>query len=84
MLPKINSGLTAGVAAVALAILIGAPGMAIAAGNNTDAQLAPAWSTQAQNNSCKIVGAISHRCWTFHSDSAWPEGLADYHGSNGA
>jgi hypothetical protein len=32
---------------------------------------------------CRIVGAISHRCWAFHSDSTWPQGLADYHGGNG-
>jgi len=32
---------------------------------------------------CRIVGAISHRCLNFHSDATWPEGLADYHGSNG-
>ncbi len=32
---------------------------------------------------CRIVGAISHRCYTFHSDATWREGLSDYHGSNG-
>ena len=32
---------------------------------------------------CRIVGAISHRCYTFHSDATWPAGLSDYHGSNG-
>jgi hypothetical protein len=32
---------------------------------------------------CKIVGAISHRCYVFHSDAAWRAGLSDYHGSNG-
>jgi len=32
---------------------------------------------------CEIVGSISHRCLSFDSDSTWPEGLADYHGSNG-
>ena len=32
---------------------------------------------------CRIVGAVSHRCYIFHSDAAWREGLADYHGSNG-
>ena len=32
---------------------------------------------------CRIVGAISHRCYYFHSDANWREGLADYHGSNG-
>jgi len=32
---------------------------------------------------CQIVGAISHRCLNFDSDATWPEGLADYHGSNG-
>ena len=32
---------------------------------------------------CVVLGAISHRCLNFHSDSTWPAGLADYHGSNG-
>jgi hypothetical protein len=32
---------------------------------------------------CEIIGAISHRCLSFDSDATWPEGLADYHGSNG-
>jgi hypothetical protein len=32
---------------------------------------------------CKIVGAISHRCYSFHSDATWREGLSDYHGSSG-
>jgi hypothetical protein len=31
---------------------------------------------------CKVVGAISHRCYTFDSDATWPDGLSDYHGSN--
>jgi len=37
----------------------------------------------AAGHQCKIVGAISHRCYTFHSDATWREGLSDYHGSNG-
>lgn len=32
---------------------------------------------------CRIIGAVSHRCYAFHSDATWREGLADYHGSNG-
>jgi hypothetical protein len=32
---------------------------------------------------CAIVGAISHRCYAFHSDATWREGLPDFHGSNG-
>ena len=32
---------------------------------------------------CRIVGTISHRCLSFDSDATWPEGLTDYHGSNG-
>jgi hypothetical protein len=35
------------------------------------------------NRQCKIVGAISHRCYSFQSDTTWREGLADYHESNG-
>ena len=33
-------------------------------------------------NNCKIVGSITHHCLSFHSDSIWPQGLVDYHGSN--
>jgi hypothetical protein len=32
---------------------------------------------------CRVVGAISHRCYTFQSDATWREGLSQYHGSNG-
>jgi hypothetical protein len=32
---------------------------------------------------CRIVGAISHRCYAFQSDATWREGLVDYRGSNG-
>jgi hypothetical protein len=39
--------------------------------------------TQTVSLNCRVVGAISHRCYSFHSDAAWREGLADYHGSNG-
>ncbi len=41
----------------------------------------PAVTDQASQ--CRIVGAISHRCYTFHSDATWREGLSDYHGANG-
>jgi hypothetical protein len=37
----------------------------------------------AASGHCAIVGAISHRCLNFHSDSTWREGLSDYHGSKG-
>jgi hypothetical protein len=37
----------------------------------------------AQDPNCKVVGAISHRCYTFQSDATWREGLSTYHGSNG-
>lgn len=40
-------------------------------------------SETSATSQCQIVGSISHRCLNFDSDSAWPEGLADYHGSNG-
>jgi hypothetical protein len=46
------------------------------------AQAAPLPARQVATQ-CKIVGAISHRCYTFHSDATWREGLADYHGANG-
>jgi hypothetical protein len=41
------------------------------------------WSTNATGLNCRIVGAVSHRCYAFHSDATWREGLADYSGSNG-
>ncbi len=37
----------------------------------------------AATQQCRIVGAIPHRCYTFHSDATWREGFADYHGDNG-
>jgi hypothetical protein len=37
----------------------------------------------ARDADCKVVGAISHRCYTFQSDATWREGLSTYHGSNG-
>ena len=37
----------------------------------------------AKDANCRVVGAISHRCYTFQSDATWREGLAQYHGSNG-
>lgn len=46
--------------------------------------LAPAaFAFQPANNQCRVVGAISHRCYAFHSDATWREGLPDYHGENG-
>ena len=38
---------------------------------------------QTSDLTCRYVGAISHRCYTFHSDATWREGMPDYHGSNG-
>jgi hypothetical protein len=57
-------------------------GLAIAAFAIT---LSPATVAHAQAavTECRIVGAISHRCYTFHSDATWREGLSDYHGASG-
>jgi hypothetical protein len=33
-----------------------------------------AWSNTGDRQ-CRVVGAISHRCYTFISDSTWPEGI---------
>jgi hypothetical protein len=63
--------------AVVAAVLFSVPTMSEALAQPRNA------SETAAMNQCTIVGAISHRCLAFHSDSAWPEGLADYHGSNG-
>jgi len=51
-----------------------------AAANAKEARIAPVWQVATQ---CRVVGAVSHRCYYFHSDATWREGLADYHGSNG-
>lgn len=45
--------------------------------------LSAASADEFSDSQCRIVDAISHRCYTFHSDSTWREGLPDYHGSNG-
>jgi len=45
--------------------------------------LSAAFADEFADSQCRIVGAISHRCYTFHSDATWREGLPDYHGSNG-
>jgi hypothetical protein len=70
------------VALLARMALIGALGSGFAA---TSALSASAHDRLAASGTeqCQIVGAISHRCLNFDSDSAWPEGLSDYHGSNG-
>jgi hypothetical protein len=48
------------------------------------ASAAPARDAVAQApQTCRVIGAISHRCYTFHSDATWPQGLPDYHGGNG-
>jgi len=45
--------------------------------------LSAAFADEFSDSQCRIVDAISHRCYTFHSGSTWREGLPDYHGSNG-
>jgi hypothetical protein len=73
MLPKITTSiLTAGAIAC----------LALPLTSVAQAQAAPLPARQATAQ-CRIVGAISHRCYTFHSDATWREGLADYHGANG-
>jgi hypothetical protein len=61
------------------ALLAGIGLLSIPAASISIAATAPHLASQT----CRIVGAISHRCLSFHSDSMWREGLADYHGSNG-
>jgi hypothetical protein len=65
------------VLAAAVAVLFTLPTLseALAQGRNA--------SETSATSRCEIVGSISHRCLNFDSDSTWPEGLADYHGSNG-
>lgn len=45
------------------------------------------WNQHARDNAsrqdCRLVDPVSLRCVNFHSDSTWPEGFPDYHGSNG-
>lgn len=45
--------------------------------------LAAQATAKPRDLNCRVVGAISHRCYTFHSDATWREGLPDYHGSQG-
>jgi hypothetical protein len=54
-----------------------------AAGTASAAGHEQIYAARQPASQCKIIGAISHRCLNFHSDSAWPAGLADYHGTNG-
>jgi len=68
------SVLTAGLAIASVAISLPLTSVAHAQGAR-----AAAW----QATQCRVVGAISHRCYAFHSDATWREGLADYHGGNG-
>jgi hypothetical protein len=76
MSPKTTiSALSASLAIASLAILLPL---------TSDAQAQAARATASwQAAQCRIVGSISHRCYFFHSDAAFPQGLADYHGSNG-
>ncbi len=76
MLKQTTSLRNAAITVIAAASL-SLPMMSVAAAQH---RAASGTSTVTQ---CKIVGAISHRCYTFHSDATWPAGLSDYHGSNG-
>lgn len=78
---SLNKTRTFGTVAAVVLLASLAGGIASAAGNQhpTYARV----SASSATGHCAIVGAISHRCLNFHSDSAWPAGLADYHGSNG-
>ena len=60
-----------------------AAGLAAALVTLTPPLMSAAFARQPANQQCRIVGATSHRCYTFHSDATWREGLADYHGDNG-
>jgi hypothetical protein len=63
--------------AAAVAVLFSLPTLsgALAQGRNA--------SEYSPTSQCKVIDSISGRCLTFDSDSTWPEGLPDYHGSNG-
>jgi hypothetical protein len=63
--------------AAIVAALISLPAMSVAQAKYRTADQ-PSMAKQ-----CEIVGSISHRCLNFDSDSMWPEGLADFHGTNG-
>jgi hypothetical protein len=41
-----------------------------------------AWSTTGRAQ-CRVVGAISGRCYSFYSDATWPEGIRGNNYSNG-
>jgi hypothetical protein len=62
---------------------LAAAGLATALATLTPPLTSAAFAQQPANQQCRIVGAISHRCYTFHSDATWREGLSDFHGDNG-
>ena len=72
MLPKITTSVLTAAAIACLAL----PLTSVAHAQQAEV---PNW----QATQCRILGAISHRCYAFHSDAAWREGLTDYHGGNG-
>jgi len=40
------------------------------------------WSNTG-GDQCRVVGAISHRCYYFISDATWPAGIPGNHTGNG-
>ncbi len=60
-----------------------AAGLVAALAMLTPPLMSAAFAYRPASSQCRIVGAISHRCYTFHSDATWREGLPDYHGDNG-
>jgi hypothetical protein len=69
--------------AAALVAVIGMQPLAIAGEQSAGVTATGAQYADMATQSCRVVGAISHRCYAFQSDATWPAGLADYHGSNG-
>jgi hypothetical protein len=72
----------AAITAVALSL----PIMSVAQAQQTQ-QVAQAQQQVASGTAtvkpCKFFDTVSHRCLNFRSDSTFPEGLSDYHGTGG-
>ena len=76
MLKNANSLRNAAILVVAAAS-VSLPMISVAQAQS--AGVRPPWEV----NQCRVHDELARRCYTFHSDSTWREGLSDYHGSNG-
>jgi hypothetical protein len=66
----------AAITAVALSL----PIMSVAQAQQAQQHVASETTTVKR---CKYFDTVAHRCLNFRSDSTYPEGLSDYHGTGG-